>query len=141
MFLLLPPLPLLSQHRQREEQPLTSLTLPGFYLTLRPVLQRNDFTTVLPLQGTGPLDSKGRQFMTYVLFASNDLYNWKLQNFPCLERPSALTGFLDSGQVERMTQILKEALTKLTFETGGRCLGISPTLCLISCEEHPLYPL
>jgi len=34
--------------------------------------------------------------MTYVPFACNDLYNWKLQNSPFLQRPSALTGLLDS---------------------------------------------
>lgn len=50
----------------------------------------------LTLQSTGPLDAEGGQFMTYVPLASTDLYNWKLQNLPCLERPSALPGLLDS---------------------------------------------
>lgn len=37
--------------------------------------------------------------MTYVLFASNDLYSWKLQNSPFLERPSALTALPDSNML------------------------------------------
>ena len=37
--------------------------------------QKTDSTMALLLQATGPLDAQGRQFMAYVLFASNDLYN------------------------------------------------------------------
>jgi hypothetical protein len=83
VFLLLPQLPLPSQHRQKEEQSLIPLTLLiplGVYLILGSAhnAQRANSTTVLPLCATGCLDAQRRQFMTYVPFVSNDHYNWKL---------------------------------------------------------------
>lgn len=85
------PLPLPNLGRQKGKQPLTPLiflTPLVVYLTLRPLCS----------EGLTPQDyrtAQRRQFVMYVPFSSNDLYNWKLQKPLFSERPSALTGPLD----------------------------------------------
>lgn len=101
MFLIMPslPLPFLSQHRQREEQPLTSPTPLGVHLTFRPILSRGQILLrpyLSPGYGTQvvspPRCSGGYVFMTHVPFAGTS----RNLPIPFLDRPSPLTGLLDS---------------------------------------------
>lgn len=54
-----------------------------------------DSTVTLPVRATGPPDGDWRQFYTHLPFASNDLYNWKLQNPTFSEKPSKCIDLLD----------------------------------------------
>lgn len=69
---------------------------------------------------------------SYVSFSSNDLYSWKLQN-SFLERPSSLTGFLDSLMLthQRTWDTCQQLLQVfLTTEKRERILGADRKLVL-----------
>ena len=44
----------------------------------------------------GPANPDGEQTYQYWLFSTSDLYNWKTQNPPFLEKPQGLIDLLDS---------------------------------------------
>ena len=71
--------------------------------------------------------------MMYLSFAMNDVYNWKLQNSKFLERPSALTGPLDSIIVTHQpTRDDYQQLFQVLVNTEGRerILGVTQKLVL-----------
>lgn len=83
---------------------------------------RVDSTTTLPLRATGPPDPLGRPFMTYLPFASNDLYNRKMQNLPFSERPLDLLDLVTSPS--RMT--VGNCHRSLSSQKRGRGLWLPP---------------
>lgn len=81
-------------------------------------------------QATRFLDAQGRQFMTYVSFSSNELYNWKSQN-PHFRKDHQLSHLPIWGDYRQILQVL------FTTEESERIMGIQWTLFL-GANELPL---
>lgn len=105
-------------------------------------------STVLPLRAIGPLTEAGNQQMQYWLFATSDLYNWKLQMANFSEKPQGLIDLLESilfthqptsDDIQQLLQVLFTTEERDLILTEARKLvpGVdgSPTTNQVTIDE------